>query len=139
MFSLIRRDERHGYTHAPGSLYEQTRRGRREKEGGGQQKAAAAPPEPGLNTRTPRRSVPANSRVKLGLSGPNVKRGRGAVVRSTVNSHFAPRARSDSCCLGATSVTRWRTRPCQSAECPAHYFCSVLRTKPLCVPVTRFI
>lgn len=90
-------------------------RGENGRRGGGQQKAAAAPPEPGFH-RAARR--------------PKTHRDAGfhpdTLSQSTPWEPISPlpaRIAASSRYLGATSQTRWRTRPCPSAPRPAHKRC----------------
>ena len=138
MLTLERRHERHGYTHARVSLSGQT--------GGGGQKAAAAPREPALTARPRGGSARSTAASKCAEAGPTHRAAAEpppapplTVLHRSFNGHFARPARSDSCCLGATSLTRWRTRPCHRAPRPAQRLCSAPRTEPLGAPLTRSI
>lgn len=125
VFVHIRRNERYGYTHAHDSLSKQTRRRRGAGGGkrGGQQKAAAAPFELEQKTRTQRRSLLIRSETKPSYSDRTIQiPNRPTLLCSLIAPFCAFRsesAQSDSCCLGATSQTRWRTRPCHSVARPA--------------------
>lgn len=111
--------------------------------GGGQQKAAAAPPEPGQKRRAQRSCVLRNGGAKLESSDLKTQKETWATRSSGHERSFrasrSVSAHSYSCCLGATSQTRWRTRPCHSAARPAHNFCPLLQIPPPCVGLVRFI
>lgn len=92
-------------------------------ERGGQQKAAAAPSELEQKKRTQRRSLPIRSETKPRYSDPTTQTSIRPVLLCQFIAPFCAfcceSAQSDSCCLGATSQTRWRTRPCHSVTRPA--------------------
>lgn len=140
VFFRIRRNERYGYTHAHDSLSKQTRRRRGAGGGerGGQQKAAAAPSELEQKTRTQRHSLPSRSETKPLYSDRTTHTSNRPMLLwqfiATFCAFSSESAQSDSCCLGATSQTRWRTRPCHSVARPAQQFCVLLQTQRLCVP-----
>lgn len=96
-------------------------RGENGRRGGGQQKDAAASLEPGFPPRTQAPVNPPRCWIILGYIHLKHTRRTNLASSRLIRDQIAGSFRY----LGATSQTRWRTRPCLSVQRPAHKRCQL--------------